>query len=259
MRITGNGSLIGIMTMTHLSQLFDVAGLGQWNLLRRVVLVVVFGIINLLFVLAIWYWLVVSAAQSERVIYLESRAQLNNIEAGNQGLLTKNLALQQMAFYSDVLAGNEGSKPEMSYLLDLMRDQARLTQVLLLHVRPGVTDEHGWLPIDVLAQVSMAALADFWSGLMLQIHDLELRHLELQRVTGTQKYEMVMSIFVKTGSYVDEQLWLRPETPVEGVLETAPDLVRGKHARGFILDKDGKSLVYLMGDNSGRLQRVRSK
>jgi hypothetical protein len=250
------GSLLSRVTTSNLRYGFDVSAIGQWSVVQRAALLVIFAIINALFLLALWYWLTVNARVAEHAIYLESHETLLSIQSGNQMLLAKNLMLQQPAFYSDVIAENKNEKPELSYLLDLLRVLARSTQVRLLHVRPGVTDTGGRLSIELGAQVSLLTLASFWSGLIREVPDVELRDLDLQRIADSQKYELAMSLVVATGTHIDEPRLLRYQTLADQVLVQHTE--KGAHNKGFILDKDGKNLVYLRGDNHGHLHRVTS-
>ncbi|MDP2282561.1 MAG: hypothetical protein Q8L06_00370 [Pseudohongiella sp.] len=250
------GSLLSRVTTSNLRYGFDVSAIGQWSVVQRAALLVTFAIINALFLLALWYWLAASARVAEHAIYRESHETLLSIQSENQRLLAKNLMLQQPAFYSDVLAQNKSDKPELSYLLDLLRVLARSTQVLLLHVRPGVTDIGGRLSIELRAQVSLLTLASFWSGLIREVPDVELRDLDLQRIADSQKYELAMSLLVATGTHIDEQRLLRYQALADQV--PVQHTEKGAHNKGFILDKDGKNLVYLRGDNHGQLHRVTS-
>ena len=238
---------------------FDFSGTGKSNVLQRLSWVMIFGIVNLLMLLALWYWLAIKVEDARHADYLASRLQLTTLESENQNLQMKTLALAPSAFFIGVIAGNTHNRPELSYLLDYMRNLARSTQVHLLHVRPGQIDQNGRLSIGVHAEVSQTALANFWAGLMLNIHEVEVQHLDVQRVGSTQKYVLAMSLLVSIGTFIDEQRLLSNALLADDDKDSWSSAEKGKHNKGFILEKDGKRIVYLLGDNHGRLHRVASK
>jgi hypothetical protein len=65
-----------------------------------------------------------------------------------------------------------------------------------------------------------------------------------------------MSMVVATGTHIDEQRLLHYQTFADQL--TVQHTEKGAYNKGFILDKDGKNLVYLRGDEHGHLHRVTS-
>lgn len=233
--------------------------IGQWNVLQRITFLMGFGIANLLLLLVLWYWLVVTVEGAAHAELLESRLQLAALESENQGLFTNALALAPSVFFGDAVVGNIHNRPELSYLMDYLRDLAKSTQVHLLSVRPGDTDQNGKLSIAVSAEVFQPALANFWAGLMLNIQDVEVQQLDVTRIAKTEKYALAMSLLVSTGTYIDERRLLNDALLAVDDKDPYASTVTGKYNKGFILEKDSKRLVYLLGDNHGRVHRVGSK
>lgn len=234
--------------------------IGRLGRSERILLIVVFLVINLLSVLLLWYSLMKWLPRDREVAFAESVVQLQDIEFSIQELNTRQLSLWRQSFGADIVEHIDSRKPELSYLLDLIRAIARSNHVRLQYIRPGAVDVDGALAIDISAHLSMSALVEFWSEIRQTIYHARMQGLNLQVLADHAGYELSMSIKVETGVYVDDDFVMQPDLATPGVTSTSGTVLvdhspRGQ-AKGFILRDNGNSLVYLRTDNEGRLQRV---
>jgi hypothetical protein len=237
--------------------------IGRLDRSERILLIVVFLVINLLSVLLLWYSLMKWLPRDREVAFAKSVVQLQDIEFSIQELNTSQLALWRQSFGADIGEHIDSRKPELSYLLDLIRAIARSNHVRLQYIRPGEVDVDGALAIDISAHLSMSALVDFWSEIRQTIYHARMQGLNLQVLADHAGYELSMSIKVETGLYVDDDFVFQPDLASPGVTSASGavlvDLAPGRQAKGFILRDNGNSLVYLRTDNEGRLQRVSNR
>ena len=248
-------------------QIFNHTGffarIGRLGRSERILLIVVFLVINLLSVLLLWYSLMKWLPRDREVAFAESVVQLQDIEFSIQELNIRQLALWRQGFGADIAEHIDSHKPELSYLLDLIRAIARSNQVHLQYIRPGEVNVDGALVVDISAHLSMSALVEFWSEIRQTIYHARMEALNLKVLADHVGYELSMSIKVETGSYVDDDFVKQQDlvspgvTPKSGTLliDNAPQ----GQSNGFILRDNGNRIVYLRTDNEGRLQRVSNR
>lgn len=244
------------MPFSHLMNNFDA---GRWSFRRRALLISAFGLMNLLAVLMVWYWLMVVMPRAAEAAYDESSARLRSVELMNLQLNTKQLALRQHTFSAGLIEQIGSQKPELSYLLDLLRVIAQSNQVRLFHIRPGVADNSGLLPIEIRGQLSLTGLANFWAALRQALYDAHIQKLALIGADQSGEYGLTMVIGVGTGAYVDELYAMRTDAIPEGMPNKIDNSLPAKRPRGFIVRDEGNSVIYLSADNEGRLHRVSAR
>jgi len=231
-------------------------GIGRWSSTRRALLVLVFGVINLLALLLLWYWLMVFVPRTNGAILGEANARLRSMELLNQELNTKRLGLSQQTFFADLVEHVGSRKPELSYLLDLLRAMAQSNQMHLYLIRPGIMDNHGLLSLEIRAQVTLAGLTGFWAALRQAIYDAQLQQLEMLEGDEPGEYELTLRVAVGTGAFTDAFYAMQPDA-LSGVMRSGvaePSSI--KQPRGFIVRDDGSRVIYLSSDSEGRLHRV---
>lgn len=231
----------------------QIGRLGQYE---RILLIVVFVVINLLAVLLLWYSLIKWVPRDTEGAFAESEVQLQVIKSSIQELDTRQLALWRQNFGAVIVGHLDSRRPELSYLLDQIRAIAQSNHVQLQYIRPGAVDDDGALAIDISAHLSMSVLADFWSEISQTIYHARMDGLSLQVLADHTGYELSMSIKIETGIYVDDYVVMQPDQMTSGV--TQKYALRGQ-VKGFILRDNGNSLVYLRTDNEGRLHRVSTR
>ena len=230
--------------------------IGRMGQSERILLIVVFVVINLLSVLLLWYSLMKWVPRDREAAFAESVVELQDIEFSIQELNTRQLALWRQSFGADIVEHIDSRRPELSYLLDLIRAIAQSNHVRLQYIRPGAVDDDGALAIDISAHLSMSVLADFWSEISQTVYHARMQGLNLQVLADHSGYELSMSIKVETGVYVDDHVVMQRGQMTSGV--TQKHALQGQ-AKGFILRDNGNSLVYLLTDNKGRLHRVSTR
>jgi hypothetical protein len=241
------------------SHLMNNVGLGRWSARRRVLLVLVFGVINLLAVLLLWYWLLVFLPKTNGATWGEASARLSSIELLNQDLNTKRLALRQQTFSADLFEHVGSRKPELSYLLDLLRVMAQSNQMRLHLIRPGLIDKHGLLSIEIRAQVTLAGLTGFWAALRQAIYDAQIQQLEMLERDEPGEYELALRVAVGTGAFPDAFYAMQTDALSEVMSSSVAKPSAPKQPRGFIVRDDGSRVIYLSSDSEGRLHRVSAR
>ena len=230
--------------------------IGRLGRSERILLIMIFVVINLLLVILLWYSLMKWVPRDREWAFSESVDQLQDIEYSIQELNTKQLALWRQSFGGLIVGHLDSRRPELSHLLDQIRAIAQSNHVHLQYIRPGAVDVDGALAIDISAQLSMSVLADFWSEISQTIYHARMHGLSLQELADQTGYELSMSIKVETGVYIDDFVVMQRDQLTSGV--TQKYALRGQ-AKGFILRDNGNSLVYLRTDNEGRLHRVSTR
>jgi len=230
--------------------------IGRLDRSERILLIMVFVVINLLSVLLLWFFLMKWVPRDREEAFAESVVQLQDIESSIQELNTRQLALWRQNFGAVLVGHIDSRRPELSYLLEQIRAIAQSNHVRLNYIRPGAVDDDGALAIDISAHLSMSVLADFWTEISQTIYHARMQALNLQVLADLSGYELSMSIKVETGVYVDDDVVMQRGQMTSGV--TQKHALQGQ-AKGFILRDNGNSLVYLLTDNEGRLHRVSTR
>jgi hypothetical protein len=241
------------------SHLITKLPLGRWSVRRRALLVLGFGIINLLAVLLLWYWLMVFLPRAHGASLGEASARLSSMELLNEELNTKRLALLPQAFSADLVEHVSSRKPELSYLLDQLRDWAESNQIRLHHIRPGQIDTQGMLSIEIRAQVSLKGLAGFWAAFRQMIYDVQIQQLEMLERDEPGQYGLTLRVLVGTGAYAGAFYAMHTNALSEVMGSSVAKPSATKQPRGFIVRDDGSRVIYLRSDSEGRLHRVSAR
>ena len=241
------------------NHLMNNVGIGRWSLRRRALLVLVFGAMNLLAVLFLWYWLMVFLPKNTDATYAEASARLSGMKVLNLELNTKRLALRQQTFSADLLEHVDSRKPELSYLLDLLRVMAQSNQMHLHLIRPGLMDKHSLLSIEIRAQVTLAGLTGFWAALRQAIYDTQIQQLEMMQRDEQGEYELTLHIAVGAGAFPDAFYAMHTDALSDVMSSRVAKPLVLKQPRGFIVREDGSKVIYLSPDSEGRLHRVSAR
>lgn len=242
-----------------ISQWINKLPVGHWSSRRRALLVLGFGTTNLLAVWLLWYWLMVLLPKTANAEYEVASAQLSSLGLISQELNTKRLALLQHTFSADLLEHVGIRKPELSYLLDLLRVWAESNQMRLHHIRPAQIDTQGELLIEIRAQASLKGLTGFWAVLRQTVYDVQIQHLEVLGRDQPGEYGLTLRVAVGTGALADALYAVHTDGLSEARNSSVAKASATKQPRGFIVRDQGSRVIYLSSDSEGRLYRVSAR